>query len=82
MIYVKNMRPDICFVVNTLRHVHLIVAKHILRYLRGTIDYGLKYEASQKINLEVYVDSDWVGSAIDTKSNSGCCFNKGLGVIS
>ena len=49
------------------RHVHLTAAKHILRYLRGTIDYGLKYEANQKINLEGYVDSDWVGSVIDRK---------------
>ena len=23
------MRPNICFVVNTLRHVHLLVAKHV-----------------------------------------------------
>ena len=22
------LRPDICFVVNTLRHIHLMVAKH------------------------------------------------------
>ena len=64
------MRLDICFAMNTLRqfltdprNVHLIAAKHILRYLRGTIDYGLKYNANQKINLEGYVDSDWVGSA-------------------
>ena len=38
------------------RHVHLIAAKHILRYLSGIVDYGLKYETSQKINLEDYVD--------------------------
>ena len=31
---------------------------------RRTVDYGLKYEANQKINLEGYVDSDWVGSAL------------------
>ena len=31
---------------------------------RGTIDYGLKYEANQKINLEGYVDSDWAGNAL------------------
>ena len=37
------------------RYVHLIAAKHILRYLRVTIDYGLKYDVSQKINLEGYV---------------------------
>ena len=74
-----NMRPYICFVVNTLsqflidlRHVHLIAAKHILRYLRGTVYYGLRYEANQKINLEGYVDSDWAGSVIDRKRTSGC----------
>ena len=27
MIYLTNTRPDICFAVNTLRHVHLMVAK-------------------------------------------------------
>ena len=62
--YMMNTRPDICFVVNTLRHVHLMVAKHAVRYMRGTVDYGLKYEANQKINLEGYVDSDWAGSAL------------------
>ena len=33
--------------------------KHVVRYLKGTVDYGLKYEVNQKINLEGYVDSDW-----------------------
>ena len=56
--------------------------KHILRYLKGTVDYGLKYEVNQKINLECYVDSYWEGSAIDRKSTSGCCFSLGSGVIS
>ena len=58
LMYLMNTRPYICFAVNTLsqflidlRHVHLIVAKHILRYLKGTVDYGLKYDANQKINL-------------------------------
>ena len=60
----------------------MITAKHILRYLKGIVDYGLKYEVNQKINLEGYVDSYWVGNAIDRKSTSGCCFSMGLGVIS
>ena len=80
--YLTYTRPDICFAVNTLRHVHLMVAKHILTYQKGTVDYGLKYEENQKINLEGYVDSDWVGSAIDWKSTSRCFFSMGLGVIS
>ena len=51
--YLMNTRPDIFFVVNTLRHVHLMVSK-------GTVEYGLKYDMNQKINLEGYVDSYWV----------------------
>ena len=89
LVYLLNVRPDICFFVNKLsqfltglRHVHLIAAKHILRYLKCTVDYRLKYEANQKINLEGYVDSYWAGSAIDRKSTSGCCFSMGSGVIS
>ena len=77
LMYLMNTRPDICFTVNTLsqflmdlRHVHMIYTKHILRYLKGTVDYRLKYEANQKINLEGYVDLDWESSAIDRKSPS------------
>ena len=85
LMYLTNMRPDICFVVNTLRqfltdliHVHLIVAKHILRYLKGIVDYGLKYDANQKINLKGYVDSDWAGSAIDRKRTLGLLLQFGI----
>ena len=87
--YLTNTRPDICFVVNTLsqfltdlRHVHLIAAKHVLRYLEGTIEYEIKYDANHKINLHGYVDSDWAGSATDRKRNLGCCFSLGFGMIS
>ena len=48
----------------------------------GTVDYGLKYDVNQKINLEGYADSDWAGSAIDRKSTSECCFSMGSSVIS
>ena len=51
LMYLTNTRPDICFVVNTLsqyltdpRHVHLTAAKHILRYLKGMVDYGINYK--------------------------------------
>ena len=87
--YLTNVRLDIFFAMNTLsqyltdpRSIHLTAAKHILRYLKGIVDYGLKYDANQKINLEGYVDSDWIGSAIDRKSTSRCCFSMGSSVIS
>ena len=60
------MRKYICFAVNTLsqflidlKHAHLIAAKHILRYLKGTVDYGLEYDMNKKTNLHGYVDLDW-----------------------
>ena len=46
---------------------------------KGTIDYGLKYEVNQKINLEGHVDSHWIGSAIDRKITSGRCIRGNLG---
>ena len=89
LMYLTNMRPNICFTMNTLseflkylRHVHLTTAKHILRYLGGTIDYGLKYEVNRKINLGGYVDSYWAGSSINRKSTLGCCFSTGSSMIS
>ena len=71
LMYLTNTRPNICFDLNTLRHVHLMVEKHAVRYLKGTVDYGIKYEVNQKINLEGYVDLYWVGSSIDRKSTLG-----------
>ena len=65
LMYLKNTRPDIFFAMNTLRHVHMMVAKHVVRYLKGTVDYGLKYEVNQKINLEGYVDLDWAMPSIE-----------------
>jgi hypothetical protein len=87
--YLTNTKPDICFAVNTLsqfvvepRHVHLVVAKHVMRYLKGTLDYGLSYDGDYNFTLSGYTDSDWVGSVSDKKSTSGCCFSLGSAMIS
>ena len=70
LMYLTNTRPDICFTMNTLRHVHLMVAKNAVSYLKGTVEHGMKYDIDHNINLEGYVDSDWAGNAIDRKSTS------------
>ena len=59
-----------------------MVAKHAVRCLKGTVEYVLKYDVNQKINLEGYVDLYWVGSAIDRKSTLRCYFSMRSGVIS
>jgi hypothetical protein len=89
LMYLVNTRPNICFVVNTLsqfmvepRRAHWTTTKHILRYLRGTIEYGLRYAQGDGVKLMGYTDADWAGNAVDRKSTSGCCFNLGSGVVS
>ena len=78
--YLTNTRSDICFAVNTLnqylgnpRCVHLIIAKHVMRYLKGMTDLGLYYGRDHDYRLYGYVDSSWEGSAIDKKSTSCGC---------
>jgi hypothetical protein len=58
LIYLVNTRPNIYFAVNTLnqhmvepRQVHWIAAKHMLRYLHGTVGYGLRYVSSRYVKL-------------------------------
>ena len=46
------------------------------------VEYGLKYDTNQKINLEGYVHSYWVGSAIYRKSTLRCYFSMRSSVIS
>eukprot|EP00253_Pinus_taeda_P001575 PITA_01575 len=81
LMYLVNTRPDICFAINMMsqfmcepRKVHWVVAKHILRYLQGTMDYSLDYKQGDGVRLASYTDSDWAGCASDRKSTSGCCF--------
>lgn len=51
LMYLMSTRPDILFVVSLLSRfmhcsseMHLIAAKRVLRYIKGTIDYGVKFE--------------------------------------
>lgn len=50
---------------------HMMKVKRILRYLKGTKDCGLYYKKNEKIELNVFIDSDWVGNVDDRKSTSG-----------
>ena len=81
LMYLTNTKPDICFVVNTLSQylvqpawVHLVTIKHVMRYLKGTIDFGLYYDDSHQYRLYGYTDADWAGSISDRKSTLGRCF--------
>ena len=87
--YLTNTRLDICFTVNTLsqflvqpRRVHLVAAKHVMRYLKVTIEFGLYYDGSHEYRLYGYTDADWDGSISDMKSTLGRCFSLGSAMSS
>ena len=87
--YLVNTWLYISFAVNYLSQfmvdpprVHWTVAKHILRYIRGTMEYGLVYEHRGSVQLASFTDVDWAGCVEDQKSTSSCCFSIGSGVVS
>ena len=58
LMYLVNTIPNICYAMNVLsqfmsqlRQTHWITMKHVLRYLRGTVGYGLRYSFSVDISL-------------------------------
>jgi len=87
LMFLVNSCLDICFAVNTLsqfmfepHHIHWIAAKNPLIYLQGTITYGLRYTVGN-VRLHGYFDANWVGSVVDRKSTSRCCFSLGSASI-
>ena len=78
-----------CYAVSILsqfmtdpRQRHCVASKHILRYLHGTIAYGIRYASNGGVLLLGYTDSDWGGSIVDRKRTYGYCFSLGSAMIS
>ncbi|KAM1470398.1 hypothetical protein ACFX11_041122 [Malus domestica] len=89
LLYLTATRPDVMYAASLLaRYMHCPTNKHygtakrVLRYVKGTLDYGLKYEKGKKTVLVGFCDSDWGGSLEDSKSTSGYAFSFGSGVFS
>ena len=57
-----NTRIDICFALSQYlvepRRVHIVFEKHMMRYLKGTLDFGLYYTRDHDFRLSGYTDSD------------------------
>jgi hypothetical protein len=62
--------------------IHLQVAKRALRYLKGTVNYGIHYKKGGDEELLAFMDSDYAGDMEDRKSTSGYTFLMGSSVIS
>ena len=75
--YLTFTQPDLSFAVSQVcqfmhapTDVHLMVAKRILWYLRGTLHCGLLFQPGS-LCLQAHVDADWAGDPLDRRSTSG-----------
>ncbi|EOX92681.1 Retrotransposon protein, unclassified, putative [Theobroma cacao] len=85
LLYLSATRLDIMFAtcllsksMQTPSVIHFKAAKRILRYVKGTSDFGLVYLRSESSGLQGYTDNDWAGSVDDSKSTGGFCFSQGV----
>ena len=55
---------------------HYQAAVRILRYIQGTLKYGVLFPSRRKSEPKLvgYYDSDWCGDRVDIRSTSGYLF--------
>ena len=76
--YVVHNRPEITLSTRIVakfstnpRENHLMVVKRIMRYLKGTDDFGLYCKRTEKFELKAYTNADWGGNIDERKRTSG-----------
>lgn len=75
--YLTLTCPDISFAVNTVVQymsnplsTHMLAVKRILRYVKGTIDQGLRLRPQPTSSrISAYSDTDWAG-CLDTRHST------------
>ncbi|XP_062114705.1 secreted RxLR effector protein 161-like [Humulus lupulus] len=68
--------------MQTPKKSHLEVVRRILRYIKGTIDYGLMCKKGESCKLVGYCDTDYAGDHDTRRSTTGYMFMLGSGMIS
>ncbi|XP_021803206.1 pyruvate, phosphate dikinase, chloroplastic-like [Prunus avium] len=89
LLYLTATRPDVMFASSLLARFmhnptrkHMGIAKRVLRYIQGTVDFGIEFVKGKTTTLIGYCDSDWAGSEDDMRSTSGYAFTLGSGMFS
>jgi hypothetical protein len=87
--YLTFTWPDIAYVVQQIclhmhdpQESHLTAMKRILRYLRGTPNFGLLLRRSSASDLVAYTDVDWAGCPDTRRSTSGYAVFLGDNLVS
>ncbi|XP_057808442.1 aldehyde oxidase GLOX [Salvia miltiorrhiza] len=78
LIYLSHTRPDITYAVGIVSQFmhkpqkeHMEAALRIVRYLKGTTDYGILLEKKEDLEVDGFTDADWASNPNDRKSTAG-----------
>jgi hypothetical protein len=89
LLYLTTTRPNIMYATSLVsrfmespKDSHWKMAKQVLRYVAGTLNFGLWYTKSDSNQLSGYTDGDFAGNLDDRKSTSGHAFNLVMNLIS
>jgi hypothetical protein len=84
LLYLTHSKPYLSYAVGVVywfmqepHELHWKYAKCILRYVKGTITFGIHYATKSKLDLIGFTDSDWDGDNIYRKSTSGYSLSLG-----
>eukprot|EP00794_Sanderia_malayensis_P015600 gene15600-biopygen13309 len=81
---VTGTRPDIDQALGSVnqfssnpRHEHWKSSKRILRYIKGTVNWGILFDGTKETNAQLggFVDADWGSNPNGRKSRSGYIFH-------
>ena len=89
LIYLTLTRPDISYPVRMVsrymsnpKKPHLDAVKRILRYVKGTINFGILYKKTKDCQVMGYCDADYAGDCGTQRSTIRYFFSLGSGPIS
>ncbi|CAL2243101.1 unnamed protein product [Prunus armeniaca] len=89
LLYLTATRPDLMYAASLLTRFmtnptkkHMGVARRVLRYVQGTLNYGIEYVKDNYAILIGFCDANWAGSEDDSISTSGYAFSFGSGAFS
>ena len=81
--------PDLSFSINLLScfasnpgRAHWEMLKHVLAYVKGTLDYGITYHWGASLQPVGFVDSDFTNDRDTQRSTKGHVFYSGGGPVS
>jgi hypothetical protein len=87
--YLTLTRPDIAFSVNKVCQFlhnptsdHMTAVKRILRYIQGTIKWGIEFIKGRSLAVSAYSDADWAGCPDGHHSIGGFAMYVGDNLVS